>query len=338
MLKRGGNNATSSQPKPSMKLNKPPSATGISTDALYERSDQESSPAAASATKAEELLGALPTSGVVRKIPLSLIDDSPFQPRLRYDPITIDALGESLKAGGQAEPISVRVIGNRFQLLGGHRRTRAARNIGWSDIEAHVKECDDHQAEQIALLQNEAREDLSEYERAKMYSRALERGFAKTQTELANLFGCSQGTISNCLKMLKLPEPVKALLEEKPEIVGVTLAKVIFELNDQYPNELPLLVEGVQRVAEGAESTSLKNWFMLKMANRGRQKKRKSDVFVTGKSGRTLFSARAANGKIQVTLAEDLAVDEDTVLKWVLAALRDRAQQADSTDADLPPK
>jgi len=317
--------------KPTMKLNRPPSGPKISTEELYnqELEREQAKDNATSPARADIFLNELPSVGEVRKVSLNLIDDSPYQPRLRYDPIKLDTLGLSLQTAGQVEPITVRIIGDRFELLGGHRRCRAARSIGWNEIDAYVKECDDFQAEKIALLQNEGREDLSEYERGKVYKRALERGFAKTQTELASMFGCSQPTVSNCMKLLSLPDEIKSFLEATPSLFGTALAKVLFDLLKDYPNELPLLVEGIQRVANGAETTNFRTWFMMKISSRNRGSKKKETSVVTGKSGKTLFTAKVDNGKVQISLGEGIRVDEQTVAKWVIAALRERADQAD---------
>ncbi len=332
---RGGNNPNEggsdsvSAAKPVMKLNLPPSGPKISTDELYENEEKKEHGVEAPNANIDTYVSTLSGADAVRKIPINLIEDSPYQPRLTYDPIGLDALGESLNASGQVEAITVRKKGDKYELLGGHRRTRAARNIGWGEIEARIVDCDDNQAEKIALLQNEARVDLSEYERAKVYQRAQERGFANTQTEIAKMFGCHQSTVSNCLKLLTLPQEIRIRLEDKPSLFGSKTAKVMLELLNEHPSELPLILEFIGRLENDAEASSLKQWFLGKIASRARRKKDKA--IVTGKSGKTLFSTTVANGKIQITLGAGISVDEDTVQRWILAALRERVDQIEAS-------
>lgn len=323
-----GVNEAAPTAKAFMKLNQPPIGPRISTDELYANEEKKAPTGEAPNANIDSYVNTLSGADAVCKIPINLIEDSPYQPRLIYDPIGLDALGESLNASGQVEAITVRKKGDRYELLGGHRRTRAARNIGWSEIEARIVDCDEKQAEKIALLQNEARVDLSEYERAKVYQRAQERGFANTQTEIAKMFGCNQSTVSNCLKLLSLPQEIRDKLEEKPSLFGSKTGKVMLELLSEHPTELPLIMEFIGRLEHEAEAGTLKQWFMGKIAGRGRRKKDRA--IVTGKNGKTLFSTTAANGKIQITLGAGLSVDEDTVQRWILAALRERADQVEA--------
>ena len=87
-----------------------------------------------------------------RKIPVADIVDSPYQPRLKYDPEEIDRLAETMDTAAHADPIKVRMVNGKYELISGHRRIRAARSLGWTEIDAYVEELTDREAQAKTLL------------------------------------------------------------------------------------------------------------------------------------------------------------------------------------------
>jgi ParB family chromosome partitioning protein len=313
-----------------MILNTPPSSEkNITTDALYEQELAKERESNTAREAADALLETLPSDQKVRIIPLHLIDDSPYQPRRHYNQSTIAALGESMLAAGQMEDVTVRVKGNRFELLGGHRRTRAARGIQWSEISARIKQCDDHQAELFALLQNEGREDLTEYERGHLYNTAIEHKHCETQREAAKLFGCSLGTINNCLSILSLPPEILVFLDNEPGLFGWAQAKVILRLLADHPSELDLIIKAVNRLVAGADKASLHGWVMQMLSKTKRTTKATPSV-VPDASGKTLFSTKTIKNQVIITVEAEISVE--TVQKWMLASLRERAEKIEVKD------
>ena len=141
----------------------------------------------------------------LRDIPLSLIDDNPLNPRLTYDEAEITKLAFSLSASGLLSPIMVRkkTSGKRYELVFGHRRVRAARQLGWKSIRAEIKQLSDEEMLMSSMSENLARDNLSDYEKAKCFLR-FKTQFQKTNAEIGRMIGYSEAHINNYLRMLQL--------------------------------------------------------------------------------------------------------------------------------------
>lgn len=165
----------------------------------------------------------------VFQLRIGFIDDSPYQPRQAYDPEALQELAATIAAAGQQEPVKVRQKDDgRYELISGHRRLRAMRDIlQRAEIDAYIVAMSDEEAERATMLANEARANLSDYERAKLYKLALDRGLAKKQEEVAAYFGTNQGHVSRCLAMLSMPAEYVARLEENPRSFNATEAAEI---------------------------------------------------------------------------------------------------------------
>lgn len=216
----------------------------------------------------EDKVKRLPEGKVIREedIPLSQIDTSPYQPRQYIDPIRLDELGKSLSTAGLDEPIKVRVVTpGRYELISGHRRVTAARNIGWKTIRAVVLEMTDEQASKSVLMQNESRENLSDLERAYIFKKSMETGLCRTQKETANYYGYSQPYVSACLSILALPDDFLDVIRQRPPAVGMTCAQKIHGLLKEMPQHRELILEGVRRIVyHNANQAGLKSWVKLK--------------------------------------------------------------------------
>jgi ParB/RepB/Spo0J family partition protein len=271
---------------------------------------------------------ALSATGMPRKVLLELIDDSPYQPRLSYDPEKIDELAKGLAAVGQQEAVILREMPNgRYQLISGHRRKRAAISIGWVDIEAIVKQYSEQEAEKATLIQNEGRSDLTDYERAKMFKSAMDRGFAKTQNECAEIFSTSQGIVSRCLAMLDLPAPILELLERQPDLFGLNTSVIIRDLLKKHPDQVELISKGVERLKDGAEANSLRGWVAQMLAAEGREPVKRHHSVVASPTGATVYETRRKDTQRQIVLSvKDTDEDLEEINQWLLAALQKRRE------------
>ncbi len=149
----------------------------------------------------------LPADGP-RHIDVRQIDANPFQPRQDFDSGETDTLTESVSAHGLLQPLVVRRVGDRYQLVAGERRLRAVKQAGWSEVSAQVVEADDRQATELALVENLQRKDLNPLEKAASFQRYLEK-FGCTQEELATRIQRDRSTVANLIRLLELPQAVQ---------------------------------------------------------------------------------------------------------------------------------
>ncbi len=136
------------------------------------------------------------------------IENNPFQPRRDFDEAAIAELSASLKQHGMIQPLIVRRHGDRYQLIAGERRLRAAIKAGWQHVPAQVREADDRQMSEVAIVENLQRKDLNALEKALSFQQYLER-YGCTQEELAGRLSIDRSTISNLIRLLELPEPIQ---------------------------------------------------------------------------------------------------------------------------------
>ena len=171
----------------------------------------------------ESLLGGEATevetkgSSAFSEIDIDLIFPNPEQPRTHFDQEAIDDLAASIKELGIIQPITVRKTGEKeYQIISGERRFRAAKQSGLKKIPAYIKTAADDQAMQMAIVENLQREDLSAIELALGYKKLIDEQ-QLTQEKLSNLGGKKRATITNYLRLLKLPAEIQ---------VGITEGKI----------------------------------------------------------------------------------------------------------------
>lgn len=145
------------------------------------------------------------------ELPASAIDPNPFQPRQEFDPAELDGLAESIRVHGILQPIVVRQIGDRFQLVAGERRLRAAQHLGWVNVPARVIEISDQQTCELALVENLQRKDLNAIEKGRAFQRYLEQ-FQTTHEDLAKQLGIDRSTVTNLIRLLELPDAVQEMV------------------------------------------------------------------------------------------------------------------------------
>lgn len=149
--------------------------------------------------------------GALRDLPLGTVKANPYQPRTRFDENALAELVSSIDASGLLQPVVVRPKDGAYELIAGERRLRAVQQLGWKTIPAVVKEVDDRTLLTLALIENLQRHDLSAIDEALGYKRLME-DFGVTQTEVARLVGKSRSAVANLLRLLDLPEPVRAMV------------------------------------------------------------------------------------------------------------------------------
>jgi ParB family transcriptional regulator, chromosome partitioning protein len=136
------------------------------------------------------------------------IDPNPFQPRRYFDPEELSALADSLRQHGMLQPILVRPSGDRYQVVAGERRLKAAIEAHLAEVPTRVMDLDDQRVHELAIVENLQRKDLNAIEKARAFRRYLDT-YGGTQDELANRLGVDRSTLSNLLRLLDLPDDLQ---------------------------------------------------------------------------------------------------------------------------------
>ena len=154
-----------------------------------------------------------PEGGKPREIPVEQIDPNPYQTRSRVNEEQLAELAASIAANGVVQPILVRPLaGGRFQLIAGERRWRGSKLAGKATVPAILRQVSDEQAMEITIVENLQRADLNPMEQARAFER-LAREFHMTQEQMAQRTGKDRATVSNFLRLLKLPSNVQTRVE-----------------------------------------------------------------------------------------------------------------------------
>ena len=186
-------------------------------------------PATTPATPSPAATGSDDASGLLM-LDVYEIDDNPFQPRREFSEPELASLSESLKEHDMLQPVLVRQAGDRFQLISGERRLRAAIKAGWKQVPARIREADDRLVAELAIVENLQRKDLNAVEKALSFRRYLEEHKC-TQEELAARLKIDRSTIANLVRLLELPEEVlDALRSEK---ISAGHARALLPLGDE---------------------------------------------------------------------------------------------------------
>jgi len=188
------------------------------------------------------------------EIDIDRVDPNPVQPRLQIDPKSLDELGASIRENGVLQPILVRPLGGRFQLIAGERRLAAAQRAGLLKIPAVVRTVPDDKLLELALTENIQREQLNPIEEAQAYQSLIDT-LGLTQEELAIRIGKERSTSANAVRLLKLPAAVKLLLAEGKLTPGHARALLAAALP---PGETSRLAELV--VAQGWSVRETERW------------------------------------------------------------------------------
>lgn len=247
-------------------------------------------------------------------IPVDLIDISPFQPRIQIDEQAITELGMSIAAEGQINAIIVRPANGRYELIGGERRWRAVQTLGLKTIRAVVRHLSDDETALMALVDNDAREDLTDYERALRYKYMLDQKLAKSAADLARRVGKKELDISRCLAFHKLPQEVIPLLNQRPGFLSARAAGDFARY--MASDDADLVTIAINKVFdEKLDVLSALNW--LKSEHRARHSPTapmvKQELHA---GGRLLGEIRIDGRRVVITCSAGVTPDEliDTIL------------------------
>jgi ParB family transcriptional regulator, chromosome partitioning protein len=147
------------------------------------------------------------------QIDIDLIEPSPYQPRTRFREEALDELARSIQSSGIIQPLVLRQVGNRFQLIAGERRWRAAQRAGLKSVSAIIRQVPDELALEMTLVENIQREDLNAIEQARAFERLMDE-FHATQEAVAERTGKDRATVANAIRLLKLEPTIQDWIEE----------------------------------------------------------------------------------------------------------------------------
>ncbi|HKV75845.1 MAG TPA: ParB/RepB/Spo0J family partition protein [Gemmatimonadales bacterium] len=151
--------------------------------------------------------------GNPQELPVASIRPNPYQPRTHFDETALKELADSIAASGLIQPVVVRPRAGGFELIAGERRWRAVQLLGWERVPAIVRDADDRTVLTLALIENLQRDDLSPMEAARSYQRLIDE-FGIAQAEVARLVGRDRSTVANSLRLFKLPEEVRDMVDD----------------------------------------------------------------------------------------------------------------------------
>ncbi|MFH1937478.1 MAG: ParB/RepB/Spo0J family partition protein [Bacteroidota bacterium] len=195
-------------------------ALGRGLSALLEGSELEEAPRE---VQVNQLIGS------VAMIPVEDIEANPYQPRTDFDRAELADLAMSIQHQGIIQPVTLRKLGNnRFQMIAGERRIKAARVAGLTEVPAYIRVANDEQMLEMALVENIQREDLNPIEVGISFQRLMEECQIK-QEELSQRVGKDRSTISNYVRLLKLPAEIQIAIREKKITMGHARALITLE-------------------------------------------------------------------------------------------------------------
>ncbi len=171
-----------------------------------------------------------PTVNTIMSLPLEMVEINPFQPRSDFDEQSLNELAESIKVHGVIQPITVRQLNARkYQLISGERRLRASKLAGMTEIPTYIRTANDQQMLEMGLVENIQREDLNSIEIAMTYQRLIDE-CELTQEDMAQRIGKDRTTVSNYLRLLKLPPEIQLGIKGKKMSMGH--ARAIINIED----------------------------------------------------------------------------------------------------------
>jgi ParB family transcriptional regulator, chromosome partitioning protein len=177
------------------------------------------------------------------QVDIDLLDPSRYQPRTYFREQALEELAQSIRASGIVQPLVVRRVNNRYELIAGERRWRAAQRAALQKVPIVIRDVPDDVAVEMTLVENLQREDLNPIEQAAAFQRLTDE-FNLTQEQVAERTGKDRATIANSVRLLKLEEPIQRLLEEGSLSAGH--GRALLAVTDP-----PLRLELAKRAANG---------------------------------------------------------------------------------------
>lgn len=258
--------------------------------------------------------------GEVMFLQMSKIRKGKYQPRRVFDQEKLALLANTIEDnGGLNNAIVVRPLpdGN-FELIAGERRFLAHELLRKHTIYALVRHLTDEEAAVLSVADNDAREDLTDFERGVSYKQLLDDKIVQNQTELSRRVGRSMATISRCLAYFKLPAPVIGMLEENPELIGNRVVADLVALSDQGHTET--VIAAASRIRDGSSQDSSINWAKSEVRKKEHPHTPSPPKHIAYKE-RTQLDARIDGRKVILTPPK--GVNPEDVLKYLEEMLKD---------------
>lgn len=171
------------------------------------------------------------TGSSINEIETAKVSPNPYQPRVEFDPESLNDLKNSIKEKGLIQPITVRKVDNRYELIAGERRLRAAIEVGLEKIPAYIVNVETKEEMlELAIIENVQREKLNPIEQANAFQRLIDE-CSLTQDEVAQKIGKDRSTITNILRLLKLPADIQAFVKTGDLSIGHARALLSVESN-----------------------------------------------------------------------------------------------------------
>jgi ParB family chromosome partitioning protein len=164
-----------------------------------------------------------------RWVEVGAIDRNPYQPRTHFDEAEIADLCDSIRTHGILQPIVIRRAGDRFQLVAGERRLRAAQMAGWERAPVQLRDVSDREMAELAIVENVHRKDLNAIEKASSFQRYLQE-YRCTQEELAKRVHIDRSTVANLIRLLELPAEIKRMVEE--QVISAGHGRALLPIGD----------------------------------------------------------------------------------------------------------
>ncbi|MFB6024612.1 ParB/RepB/Spo0J family partition protein [Lactobacillus delbrueckii] len=239
----------------------------------------------------------------IEDLPLVEVRPNPYQPRKNFDEKKLAELAESIKENGVLQPIIVRRSVGGYEIIAGERRCRASELAGQATIPAIIRQFDESQMMEVAILENLQREDLTPLEEAQAYE-MLQKNLGLTQEEVSKKMGKSRPYITNYLRLLTLPQKTKGLLQRGELSMGQ--ARTLLGLKDK-----DRIDELAKRVVKEGMPVRKVEALVAKMNERGQKQKKKN-------AGKSAF-VRASESQLAAKFGSPVSITENKTGKGHLS-------------------
>lgn len=239
----------------------------------------------------------------IEDLPLAEVQPNPYQPRKNFDEKKLAELAESIKENGVLQPIIVRRSVGGYEIIAGERRCRASELAGQATIPAIIRQFDESQMMEVAILENLQREDLTPLEEAQAYE-MLQKNLGLTQEEVSKKMGKSRPYITNYLRLLTLPQKTKGLLQRGELSMGQ--ARTLLGLKDK-----DRIDELAKRVVKEGMPVRKVEALVAKMNERGQKQKKKN-------AGKSAF-VRASESQLAAKFGSPVSITENKTGKGHLS-------------------
>jgi len=259
-----------------------------------------------------------PVLAPTNEIDIDLIEVNPFQPRREFDEESLEELAESIRQLGLIQPITVRKAGDKYQLISGERRFRACKRAGLLKIPAYVRDADNEGMLILSIVENIQREDLNAIDIATGYQQLIEE-FHFTQEKLSEQIGKNRSTITNYIRLLKLPPEIQMGIKQNKITMGHARALLGLENEEEQLKLYHRIIKedlSVRKVEE-----IVRKWNQKEQDNETREQPAENDPLIQEMNevknrlqnifGETVdfYKSRKGSGKITITFKSDIELN-----------------------------